>query len=213
MDKTHLSRSAYIETTYQMMTQEGVGKVSIRKIAAALGCSSAALYKHFDNLEHLITYASIRYLVAYMQELNRGLARKNDALTSHFLVWEAFAKHSFKNVLIYNNLFFGPYSGSLSEIIRDYYSMFGAELSDINNRAMAFWQEGDFVKRDLIMVNMCIEEGFFLPKHAKMINLLDIHIYKGAMKNVLDNPAMDIDLARHQFLSCLSAALGPYVLR
>ena len=123
-----LSEKIYIEAAYNLMKTEGIEKISIRKIAKVLDCSSAALYKHFDSLDQLILYASIRFLLPYIKDLNKKLNSDHDALTKHFIVWDAFAFHSFNNIKVFNHMFFSQYSENFNHIVSHYYSMFEAEV-------------------------------------------------------------------------------------
>ena len=52
-----LSRRDYIQKAYDLIQKEGIQAVSIRRIAQELGCSSASLYRHFENRDELLYYA------------------------------------------------------------------------------------------------------------------------------------------------------------
>ena len=47
----------YVQITSEILEEEGVEGVTIRKVAQRANCTSAVLYKHFDNKEHLIMLA------------------------------------------------------------------------------------------------------------------------------------------------------------
>jgi AcrR family transcriptional regulator len=57
-----LSAEEYISVTYDIIAKEGIEAVSIRYLAQKLNCSSASLYRHFDCVEQLIAFASVRFL-------------------------------------------------------------------------------------------------------------------------------------------------------
>ena len=42
-----LRKIRYIEITSEILQQEGIESVTIRKVAERAGCTSAVLYKHF----------------------------------------------------------------------------------------------------------------------------------------------------------------------
>ena len=54
----------YIEATYKIMEEEGIDMVTIRKISDIAGYNSATLYNYFENLDHLIAFASLKYFQA-----------------------------------------------------------------------------------------------------------------------------------------------------
>ena len=55
----------YIEATYEILRESGMEGFTIRSVAERVGCSSAALYKHFTDANHLLSLASVRYLRKY----------------------------------------------------------------------------------------------------------------------------------------------------
>ena len=65
-----LSRKDYVELASRIIKEEGVGAVSIRRMAAELGCSSASMYRYFDNLDELLFYAQLDALNEYILDLS-----------------------------------------------------------------------------------------------------------------------------------------------
>ena len=54
-----LSRKDYVVQASRIIKKEGVEAISIRRIAAELGCSSASMYRYFQNLDELLFYAQL----------------------------------------------------------------------------------------------------------------------------------------------------------
>ena len=67
-----LSRRDYIQKAHEIIQQEGIQAVSIRRIAKEMGCSSASLYRYFDNVSELLYYAELRILTGYIDRLNEA---------------------------------------------------------------------------------------------------------------------------------------------
>lgn len=67
-----LSRRDYIQKAHEIIQQEGIQAVSIRRIAKEMGCSSASLYRYFDNVSELLYYAELRILTGYLDRLNEA---------------------------------------------------------------------------------------------------------------------------------------------
>ncbi|HIS64140.1 MAG TPA: helix-turn-helix transcriptional regulator, partial [Candidatus Avoscillospira avistercoris] len=72
-----LRKIRYIEITSEILQQEGIESVTIRKVAERAGCTSAVLYKHFENKEHLIMLASVRFLEPYIIEFIKLSSRED----------------------------------------------------------------------------------------------------------------------------------------
>lgn len=97
-----IKKRRYIEATYQVILKEGVKGIKIRTLAEMIGCNSAVLYKYFDNVDHLITLASIRFLKNYMkifQEMNE-MKNRNPIRFSEKM-WKVLIEESFKYPDIY----------------------------------------------------------------------------------------------------------------
>ena len=57
MAKTALNKQSYIDAALALISEEGFDKVSMRNVAAKLGVSAMAMYKHFPNKEALLSSA------------------------------------------------------------------------------------------------------------------------------------------------------------
>ena len=55
MAKPALTRQAYIDTALTLISEAGVEKLSMRKVASALDVSPMAMYKHFPNKNALLS--------------------------------------------------------------------------------------------------------------------------------------------------------------
>jgi len=66
-------------------------------VAEEVGCSSAALYRHFPDVDKLVAVASIRCLYDYMEDA-RYLSRvEMNPLELNLQLWECLAFYSFRN--------------------------------------------------------------------------------------------------------------------
>ena len=61
-------KKKYIQIASRILEQEGPEGINIRRIAKEAGCTSAVLYKHFDNLDHLLVLASVKFLEPYISD-------------------------------------------------------------------------------------------------------------------------------------------------
>ena len=67
-----LTKRDYIKKTQEIILSEGREAASIRRIAKEMGCSSASLYRYFDNQAELIYYAELNQLSGYIKRLNEA---------------------------------------------------------------------------------------------------------------------------------------------
>ena len=86
-----LSRKDYVVMARRIIRTEGVGAVSIRRLATELGCSSASMYRYFKNLDELLFYAQLDALNGYILELSEQEKRWTGTLDLYFGIWRAYA--------------------------------------------------------------------------------------------------------------------------
>ena len=84
--KEIISKEKYISKTYEIISQDGVGALSIRRLAEELHCNSANLYRYFNGQDELVLYASLKYLKRYLAEVRPLFTRIEDPLELHFAV-------------------------------------------------------------------------------------------------------------------------------
>ena len=118
----------FIEATQELILDEGLEKLSIKKIAEKAGYNSATIYNYFENLEVLILYASINYLKDYLNDLKNEITADMKAIEVYETIYRIFTKHSFEQPEIFHTLFFGKYSYKLENIIKKYYEIFPDEI-------------------------------------------------------------------------------------
>ena len=65
--KKQTTKQMFVDATYQMIQEDGLENLKVRNIARRVGCTAAALYRHFESLDYLSMLASLRYLDDYLQ--------------------------------------------------------------------------------------------------------------------------------------------------
>lgn len=213
--KKEISKKNYVQYAYSILAAEGIDALSIRRLAKEMECNTANLYRYFQGLDELLAYASLRYLADYLSEVVVYSEKMDDFLQLHIKVWDCFSRHSFINPEIFNNLFFGESSRHLDGIIKEYYGLFPEDLKKIDDTLREIFTSGNFDYRSYLMIVRCVNDGWFSPSDAPFLNTLSIHLYKGFLKDVLDNKG-DREHARNaqlQFMDCLTKAIRKYQLK
>ena len=80
-----------------MIKEKGLENLKVRDIAKRVGCTAAALYKHFETMDYLIMVASIRFLDDYMMELMELTESEQNSIEINLAAWKAFNKYAFAN--------------------------------------------------------------------------------------------------------------------
>ena len=175
-----------IKAAYTMLADARPGDLSIRAIAAAAGCTTGAVYRHFDNLEHLIVVSAVKFLEDYIVELNDLLRSSNDPLQQHIEMWRAFAHQAFKNIDVFEMMFWGVDADSLNDAIFSYYQEFPESWRRLSGfQAMVFFSSS-LSERNLLTLNRCMSEYKLAPSTIEMLNDVEICSFRGLMREYQD---------------------------
>lgn len=191
MDKKEIQRrrimSYFIDAAKQIMEEEGVEFISARKVADIAGYNSATIYNYFENLDHLIFFASMQYLKEYVHDLPNYLKGTSNALDRFIRIWECFCYHSFHNPKIYNLIFFNKLSGTLNDVIREYYTIFPEELGEQEQDLLPMLLEKNIYARDLAALQACVSQGYVQKENIYDINEMILLMYQGMLQRILSN--------------------------
>ncbi|MDO5111120.1 MAG: TetR/AcrR family transcriptional regulator [Clostridia bacterium] len=124
-----------IRITNELIHREGLGAVTIRKIAQEAGLNSAILYKYFADLDELLMFACVDIFKAYPRELAQSEKRMELASPEkvYLITWELFCKHAFAYPECMHHLFFGKHSDQLGHVVADYYELFPEQLAGMSD--------------------------------------------------------------------------------
>jgi len=85
--KTERVKRFFAETVKEMIIKEGVGSISVRKVADLAAYSYATMYNHFKNLDELLWYTRnimIGDIVEHIKENNRTEIRDVESIKKLF---------------------------------------------------------------------------------------------------------------------------------
>lgn len=181
-----LTKRDYIKKTQEIIRAEGREAASIRRIAKEMGCSSASLYRYFENQAELIYYAELNQLSGYIKRLNAAEKNWKNIWDRYVGIWDCYCREAFRNPDVYDLLFLKSENTKLNATITEYYEMFPEAVGETNQFFMAMLQQKDFMARDYEICKKCIEEGALAPETAHQLNRLSCMLYKGYFKTVAD---------------------------
>ncbi|WIF94043.1 TetR/AcrR family transcriptional regulator [Caminicella sporogenes] len=191
MNKKEIQRKRmmgyFIEAANQIIENEGIDFVTIRKVADIAGYNSATLYNYFKDLEHLLFFSSMKYLKDYALNLPNYINGAKNALDKFLRIWKCFCYNSFKKPKIYYKIFFDKYSNTLNDAVKEYYSIFPEELGNQPQELLTMLLEKNIYMRDMALLEACAEEGFFKKEDLPIINEMILLIYQGMLLRVLNN--------------------------
>lgn len=189
-----LTRRDYIEKAHEIIQKEGIQAVSIRRIAEELGCSSASLYRHFENLSELLYYAELRTLQWYILSLNEAEKSWDNVWKVYVGIWDCYAKEAFRHPEAYNLLFFEFNNTKLKDSVAEYYELFPEDIAFTNRFFHRMLHTSDFMARDFEICKKCITANAITYEKAIQLNRIVCLLFEGYFKKVLDEGIQEEDI-------------------
>lgn len=176
----------FIDGASQIIEEEGIGGVTVRKVADLAGYNSATLYNYFQNLDHLVFFASMRFLKEYAQSLPSYVKESANALERYYRIWEAFCFHSFNKPEIYNAIFFTKLDIPLEESIKVFYELYPQDLGEQPQELLPMLLKQNIYDRARTIVEACVKEGFINEEHIAEVNEAVLLIYQGMLTRIIN---------------------------
>ena len=170
----------YVQITSEILEQEGIEGVTIRRVAEKAHCTSAVLYKHFDSKDHLIRLASIRFLEPYIEEFLTQNARTDiSSIQMDLLLWKAFINEAFRNSQYYKLMFLGDGRDEIEDCVFEYYQMFPDVERKFDGLTASIVFSGNLGNRELTRLRRAVSEGDITTEKANMLAQLTTAVFHG----------------------------------
>ena len=203
--------SYFIEATHKIIEEEGFEYITIRKVSDLAGYNSATIYNYFENLDHLICFASMKYLKEYSQSLSEYTKRSKNSIEKFLNIWEAFCIYSFKKPKVFYTLFFDKFSNSLKNIVQEYYEIFPDDLGEHYDGTLPMLLKQTLHDRNKAILLSCVEEGYIKEKDVDDLNEMIILIYQGMLERILkDLTQYSPEEATEKVIKYISKSLKAY---
>ena len=90
-----MSKREYIRTTQEIIQKEGRDAVSIRRLAQEMHCSTANLYRYFNNQQELLYYAELTRHSDYVRRLNEAEKNWKNIWDFYVGIWDCYCREAF----------------------------------------------------------------------------------------------------------------------
>lgn len=179
----------FVEATVDIIDQEGIEHVTIRKIADRAGYNSATIYNYFTDITHLIFFASMKMLKGYTDDLAVQMENSTNSLEGYMIAWECFCKHSFQTPRIFHAVFIMDLGNHPEKLIQDYYEIYPSDLLNVPDELKSILFERSVTKRGKSILTMAANEGYLKEDCVDEINEMTNLIWLGMLTKVLNNRA------------------------
>ena len=170
----------YIQITSQILEEEGMSGVTIRKVAEKAGCTSAVLYKHFENKEHLIMLASIKFLEPYITEFLVQTARTDiSSIQMDLLLWKFFIYEAFEKKDYYDLMFYSEYRDMLEDCVYEYYQLFPEVQKQFDGFTASIIFSNNLAEREAVRLRRAANAGLITTENANLLSRLTSAVFSG----------------------------------
>lgn len=178
---TNINRKKeYIQITSRILEEEGLEGIKIRRIAEAAGCTSAVLYKHFQNLDHLIMLASVKLLEPYILKFREVIKRADiTSIQMDLILWKFFIEEAFSKKPYYEMMFFGNQQEMLEDYVYEYYHLFPDDVRDIDGFGASIIFSNNLREREYIRLRRAANAGLITMNDAALLSRLATAVFKG----------------------------------
>lgn len=190
--KKNRMKRYFIDACYDIMSTEGMCEVTIRRVADLAGYNSATLYNYFMNLDHLMLYASCKYLKGYLVKL-KETTLPEDSYERYLHIWRLFSEEAFLNPAHYHLLFFKFCYTNANDAIRDYFEIYSEELTGLSESLLPMLVEGTLWKRDYENLKQCAVDGYILKEDVLVINDMLVLIFQSMIVQAMQETDVDVD--------------------
>ncbi len=176
----------FLDAATEVIKEEGIEKVTIRKIAARAGYTSSTAYNYFTDLSHLKFFAAMRFTTEYIEELPAYLEKGENRIEKWLYSWECFCKHTFNQPEIYAVIFMENLGSVPEEFLSGYYQIYRHELIGLSDEIKSIIMEHDFAKRSALYIKSAVEEQLIKEEDIDLIADTTLMIWKGMMNTFLN---------------------------
>ncbi|WP_423799886.1 TetR/AcrR family transcriptional regulator [Neobacillus sp. SAB-20_R2A] len=177
----------FVEATAEIIEEEGINKITIRKVADKAGYNSATIYNYFSEISHLTFFAAMKFLKPYTDEVATYMDKGNNPIEKYLLAWECFCKHSFQNPQIFHAVFIMDLGEQPENLLERYYQIYPEELITIPEELKPILFERNMSKRGRSYLELALKEGYIKVENIDAINEITILIWQGMFTNILNN--------------------------
>ncbi len=186
---------AFVEATQSLIDENGLEKISIRKIADKAGFHNSTIYLYFKDVNQLILLASLKHFNEYSQKLAEYSSIIASPTDKFLAIWDAFGQTVFRKPHIFHNFFFGKYSQNLTPIITQYYRLFPEEKTNYSKEIEDMFYGNNIKERCLKILQPLIdvESSRVNKDNIHLVNTIIVSCLKQLLEQKCADPELDAD--------------------
>lgn len=207
--------SYFIEAGIEIIKQEGLSSLSIRKAADKAGYNSATLYHYFSGLDELAYFSCMKFVDEYAKNLPDYLEKADRPVEKYLKVWECFCVHSFYHPDVFRFLFFQypEKTDHFSHYFEEFYQIFPKNWSDEIQEYKKMLTSDNLYDREYIALTKSLdkEKISISQEEISQINSMNILLYRGMLDTMSDcHPVLTPEQAAKETIRYMSRTLSAF---
>jgi AcrR family transcriptional regulator len=179
----------FIEATQKIIERNGFDNVTIRKIAAEAGYNSATIYNYYKDLDHLLQFACMEYLIGYQNKLIKELNGLSNAKDIYFATWNLFASECYDHPKVYYHLFFSKHKEAINKTFYQYIALFDIKYDlELKDKLFSFIMLPNLFERHAILLNSLAEYAIIENKYIHEKATMLILIFESMLNTIRNDP-------------------------
>ena len=176
-----------IDVTYELLRELGPRAVTVRLIAERAQCTNPVIYYHFDDLDHLVLLASMRFYEEYLEGVERIVEAEDvSPYDLHMRAWRVFGQIAFEHAEVYEALFWGKFRKRVGEALIEYYQLFPGRHPNFDGSYSMVFLVDDVVERTYLVLKMAAAEGQFPPENLHRFAEVQCSMFHGLLLEYID---------------------------
>ena len=195
----------FISAAREIVETEGLGHITVRKVADLAGCNSSLLYFYFNDVDELVTMASMSYLEKYTKTLVADLKKLDSDYDIFMHTWEVFTVYTLDNPEIFNQIFFCEHKVPLKNMISEYYRLFPAQLENVGDSVKDMLYQGTLAERNMDVLRPLAESGLIKGDNLDMMNELMLSYFHEILRRRMnsDGGMIESEEMRKKFIEAV----------
>lgn len=195
----------FISAAREVIETEGIKNVTVRKVADIANCNSSLLYFYFNDVDELVTMASMSYLEKYTKTLVADLKKLDNDYEVFIHTWDVFTFYALNNPEIFNQIFFKDHKVELKKMIAEYYRLFPAQLDTVSDSVKNMLFQGSLAQRNLDVLKPLAKEGYIKDENLDLLNELMLSYFREILDRRIssDGGMIEIEQMRKKFMDAV----------
>jgi len=186
MEKKEMMLS-FVNATKKLIAEEGIENVTARRVAQLTGYNVATAYKYFNNLNHIIFFASMKYYNEYIHDLPNYINEGYSSLRNYLEIWRCFSIHAFSNPRIFKSLFLDQKPHSVQDTMKHYYDLYPDEFHELPQVLLPMLNKDCIIDRDIAILKVCVDDSYIRKEDLEELSRTIIIFFEGLLMKVTNN--------------------------